>query len=152
MASQSINSKKTIVVVGCGGVGKTSFINRVSGKLFDRKYQPTIGVQKSNPTIFGLHEWTFIEQPGQELYREMPVYDIDGAILMFDIHSKTSYKEIPSFIKRIKSAYGQIPMVICGNKLDQTTTQRKVPKNDNVYTEISSKSVDHYEKIFEKLV
>jgi len=36
--------------------------------------------------------------------------------------------------------------------LDQTTTQRKVPKNDNVYTEISSKSVDHYEKIFEKLV
>ena len=153
MASQIIDSKKTILVVGSGGVGKTSFINNVAGKRFDRKYIPTIGVQKSTPIIFGLYEFHFIEKPGQELYGEMPIYDnIDGAIVMFDIHSNISYKDIPYFIRKIKSEYGEIPIVICGNKLDQTATQRKVQKNDLVYFEISSKSLDNYDKIFEKLV
>ena len=39
--------KKTILVVGGSGVGKTSFINKVSNKPFDRIYNPTIGTNKS---------------------------------------------------------------------------------------------------------
>ena len=153
MAEQNINFKKTFLVVGSAGVGKTSFIDRVSGKIFDKKYIPTIGIQKSSPIRFGLHEFNFIEKSGQELYGEMPICDnLDGAIVMFDIHSKISYKEIPYFIRKITSKYGKIPIVVCGNKLDQTATPRKVAKKDQYYFEISSKSSKNYDKIFEKLV
>ena len=144
--------KKTILIVGSGGVGKTSFINRVSNKPFDRRYNPTIGTNKSAPIIFNQYELNILDSSGQEFWNEIPKYDgIDGAIVMFDIHSSLSYRAIPDYIRNIRETQGQIPIVICGNKLDVTTTIRKIPKNDRVYLEISSKSSINYDKIFEKL-
>ena len=149
MASPIIDiQKKTILVVGGSGVGKTSFINKVSNKPFDRIYNPTIGTNKSAPIIFNQYELVFLEISGEEY----PDYlYLDGAIVMFDIHSEISYNQIPYFIRKIRNKYGAIPTAICGNKLDFDETQRKIKKNDQIYLEISSKSSSNYDKILEKL-
>jgi GTP-binding nuclear protein Ran len=73
-----------------------------------------------------------------------------GAIIMFDVSSKISFKNVIFWITKIKIANPIIPIIICGNKCD--IKERKVNLNDIIkkydylYFDISVKCCYNIEK------
>lgn len=145
-----------LIVVGDGGVGKTTFLKRHITGEFERKYLATIGVEV-HPLKFHTNygELTFScwDTAGQEKFGGLKDgYYIKGdcAIIMFDVTSKRSYKNVPNWYRDLVRVCGDIPIVLCGTKVDEK--DRKV-KPDQItshlqYYDISTKTNYNYDKPF----
>jgi GTP-binding nuclear protein Ran len=149
-----------VLLVGDGGVGKTTFVRRHKSGEFERKYIPTIGVEVVPLTWFtnkGQIVFNMWDTAGQEKFGVLrDGYYIGGqaAIIMFDVTSRMTYKNVPNWHRDIVRVCMDIPIVLCGNKVDVKERQVK-PKSINFhrkksiqYYEISVKSNYHYELPF----
>ncbi|KAH3766740.1 gtp-binding nuclear protein gsp1 ran [Pelomyxa schiedti] len=127
---------------------------------FEKKYIPTLGVEV-HPLVFatscGPIRFNVWDTAGQEKFGGLrDGYYIQGscAIVMFDVTSHSTYKNVPNWHKDLVRVCGSIPIVLCGNKVD--VKDRKVrPKQINFhrkknmqYYDISAKSNYHFEKPF----
>jgi len=80
--------------------------------------------------------------------------DAKAGIIMFDVTSRMTYKNVPNWHRDLTRVCGDIPIVLCGNKVD--VKERKVtPKQITFhrrknlqYYDISVKSNYNYEKPF----
>jgi len=158
-AQQNVPTFK-LVLVGDGGTGKTTFVKRHLTGEFERKYVPTLGAEvhpltfhtNMGPLCFNV--W---DTAGQEKFGGLrDVYYIQGqcAIVMFDVTSRMTYKNVPNWHRDVLRVCPNIPIVLCGNKIDikdrkvkakQITFHRK--KNLQYY-DISAKSNYNFEKPF----
>ena len=89
----TINNMKHILVLGNAGVGKTNYINKIVGLPFERRYIPTVGIQKI------VHEGiTYHDYPGQEFYtpqRELKgIEGIDECWIIYRSDEKTSLRDV----------------------------------------------------------
>nr|XP_048332188.1 GTP-binding nuclear protein Ran-3-like isoform X1 [Ziziphus jujuba var. spinosa] len=83
-------------------------------------------------------------------------YYIHGqcAIIMFDVTARLTYKNVPTWHRDICRVCENIPMVLCGNKVDVKNRQVKAKqvtfhrKKGLQYYEISAKSNYNFEKPF----
>jgi len=149
-----------ILLVGDGGVGKTTFVKRHLTGEFETQYHPTMGVE-IHPLIFytskGKIKFEVWDTAGQEKFGGLrDGYYIQGqaAIIMFDVCSKNSYKHVGDWYRDIQRICKNIPVVLCGNKVDKQERAVK-PKSvsfhkskDLSYFEISARSNLHFEKPF----
>lgn len=139
-------------------VGQSSCI---PGKI---KYLPTLGVTVQSFVFFtnrGPIKINVYGAAGQEKYGGLrdPCYlNAQGAIIMFDVTSRITYKNVPSWYQDITRVCGNIPIVLVGNKVDikdrkvkarQITFHRK--KNLQYY-DLSYKSSYNLHKPFLWLV
>jgi len=110
-----MNIKKKILIVGDGGVGKTSLINYYLNNTFEQKY-----ISTSNINILQNDEYIFYDFPGQEKYssHDINLSDIDICIIMYDVTNKISYKNIQFWKLKVQNLCGNIPTIIVGNKID----------------------------------
>jgi len=126
--------KFKVLLVGDGGVGKTTFVKRHKTGEFEKKYIATMGVEvhpipfntNLGPVIFNC--W---DTAGQEKLGGLrDGYYIGGqaAIIMFDCTSRVSYKSVPHWHKDLVRVCETIPIVLCGNKVD--CKDRKVKPKD----------------------
>eukprot|EP01130_Rhizamoeba_saxonica_P009145 TRINITY_DN3714_c0_g1_i1.p1 TRINITY_DN3714_c0_g1~~TRINITY_DN3714_c0_g1_i1.p1 ORF type:complete len:215 (-),score=69.67 TRINITY_DN3714_c0_g1_i1:97-741(-) len=159
MAQQPAGTWK-LLLVGDGGTGKTTFVKRHRTGEFEKRYMATMGVEV-HPlkffTNYGEIVFKVWDTAGQEKFGGLrDGYYIQGecAIIMFDVTSRMTYKNVPNWHRDITRVCDNIPMVICGNKVDirdrkvrakQITFHRK--KNLQYY-EISAKSNYNFEKPF----
>ena len=113
-----------VVVVGDAAVGKTSLIVRYVKGIFNPSYIITLGVnffiQDINVTdkTLRLQIW---DTAGQERFgpvRQKYYKGARGAILVFDLTNPESFKKLNFWVKEVKQACGDIPMVFVGNKAD----------------------------------
>ncbi len=117
-----------VVMVGNGGVGKTSLIRRFVHDKFETDYLMTLGtdVTKYKDQIEE-NDITFIiwDLGGQEAFAEMRnkfFYGANAAIVVFS-HEETelgdnSFKSIPKWLGDISKLCGKIPTILFGNKID----------------------------------
>jgi len=149
-----------LILIGDGGVGKTTFVKRhVSGE-FEKKYVATMGVEvrplrfNSN---FGEIQYNVWDTAGQEKLGGLrDGYYIAGecAIIMFDVTARITYKNVPNWHRDLTRVCEHIPIVLCGNKID--VKERKVKakqitfhrKKNLKYYEISAKANHNFEKPF----
>ncbi|XP_076065609.1 GTP-binding nuclear protein Ran-like isoform X2 [Oratosquilla oratoria] len=126
-ADSSTTNKQTrfkIVVVGDGATGKTSFIARHDSEDFMKEYVATMGVEKTEVTVESTHgEFTLVfwDTAGQEKVgplRDGYYKEADAAIIMFDMTSRTTYKNVPNWHRDITKVCESIPIVLCANKTD----------------------------------
>ena len=83
-------------------------------------------------------------------------YYIQGqcAIIMFDVTSRLTYKNVPNWYRDLERVCERIPMVLCGNKVDIKDRKVKVKsiqfhrKKGMQYYEVSAKSNYQFEKPF----
>jgi GTP-binding nuclear protein Ran len=83
-------------------------------------------------------------------------YYIHGncAIIMFDVTSRLTYKNVPTWHRDLVRVCENIPVVLCGNKVDVKNRQVKAKqvtfhrKKNLQYYEISAKSNYNFEKPF----
>ena len=150
-----------ILLTGDGGVGKTTFVTRLTG-MFEKTYKPTIGVEvyplrfRTNYGLFYLNIW---DCAGQEKFSGLPSTgkDADGAIVMFDVTSRITYTNVPFWVNSIKKICPLAKLTICGNKVDilekkvHTTTSSIVAENIP-YFDVSTKSKFNCDKPFLSLL
>lgn len=149
-----------LILVGDGGVGKTTFVRRHMTGEFEKRYVATRGVEvypMTFSTNYGPILFNVWDTAGQERYGGLrDGYYIKGqcAIIMFDVTARVSYKSVPNWHRDITRVCENIPIVLCGNKVEvkerkvkpkQVTFQRK--KNLQYY-EISAKLNYNFEKPF----
>ncbi|TVU08067.1 hypothetical protein EJB05_41452 [Eragrostis curvula] len=149
-----------LVLVGDGGTGKTTFVKRHVTGEFEKRYEPTIGVEV-RPLDFhtsrGKIRFNCWDTAGQEKFGGLrDGYYINGqcGIIMFDVTSRLTYKNVPTWHRDICRVCENIPMVLCGNKVDVKIRQVKAKmvtfhrKKSLQYYEISAKSNYNFEKPF----
>jgi len=159
MADQTIPTFK-LVLVGDGGTGKTTFVKRHLTGEFEKKYIATLGVEVHPlqfSTNFGTICFNVWDTAGQEKFGGLrDGYYIQGqcGIIMFDVTSRITYKNVPNWHRDLDRVCEGILVVLCGNKVD--IKERKVKtgavtfhrKKNLQYFEISAKSNYNFEKPF----
>ncbi|KAJ8664128.1 GTP-binding nuclear protein spi1 [Lichtheimia ornata] len=162
MAEQQQQQTPTfkLVLVGDGGTGKTTFVKRHLTGEFEKKYVATLGVEVHPLTFhtnFGPIVFNTWDTAGQEKFGGLrDGYYIQGqcAIIMFDVTSRITYKNVPNWHRDLVRVCENIPIVLCGNKVD--IKERKVKaktitfhrKKNLQYYDISAKSNYNFEKPF----
>merc|ERR1712166_1488118 len=149
-----------LVLVGDGGTGKTTFVKRHLTGEFEKKYVATLGVDV-HPLVFHTNRGPIIfnvwDTAGQEKFGGLrDGYYIQGkcAIIMFDVTARVTYKNVPNWHRDLIRVCEQIPMVLCGNKVDMKDRKVKPKqitfhrKKNIQYFDISAKSNYNFEKPF----
>lgn len=154
-------SELKLILVGDGGVGKTTFVKRHITGEFEKKYIATIGVEVHPMEFFtskGKVKFNVWDTAGQEKLAGLKDgYYIDAhcAIIMFDVCSRITYKNVPKWHRDINRICGDnIPIVLVGNKVDEKNRKVKAKqilyarKHGLQYFDISAKSNYQFEKPF----
>ncbi|KAF7958733.1 hypothetical protein EAE96_002267 [Botrytis aclada] len=149
-----------LVLVGDGGTGKTTFVKRHLTGEFEKKYIATLGVEVHPlgfTTNLGNIQFDVWDTAGQEKFGGLrDGYYINGqcGIIMFDVTSRITYKNVPNWHRDLVRVCENIPIVLTGNKVD--VKERKVKaktitfhrKKNLQYYDISAKSNYNFEKPF----
>jgi GTP-binding nuclear protein Ran len=113
-----------LILVGDGGVGKTTFVRRHLTGEFEKRYVATLGVEV-HPLLFhtnrGQIKFNVWDTAGQEKFGGLrDGYYIQGqcAIIMFDVTSRITYKNVPNWHRDLTRVCENIPIVLCGNKVE----------------------------------
>ncbi|KAH7118144.1 small ras GTP-binding nuclear protein, partial [Dactylonectria estremocensis] len=137
-----------------------TFVKRHLTGEFEKKYMATLGVEVHPldfTTNFGKIRFDVWDTAGQEKFGGLrDGYYINGqcGIIMFDVTSRITYKNVPNWHRDLVRVCENIPIVLCGNKVD--VTKRKVKaktitfhrKKHLQYYDISAKSNYNFEKPF----
>ena len=113
-----------LILVGDGGVGKTTFVKRHKTGEFEKRYVATLGVEVHPLTFFtnrGALKFNVWDTAGQEMFGGLrDGYYIQGqcAIIMFDVTSRITYKNVPNWHRDLTRVCENIPVVLCGNKVE----------------------------------
>lgn len=145
MTTTQKTQKLKIVLVGDGGVGKTSFAKKLRIGEFTRKYIPTMGIEV-HPVVFNTNKhvviMNFWDTAGQERFgglKEGYYINGDAFLVFYDITNNISYKNVPNWVKNIKETVGKsVPIFIVGTKSD-----RKDVKNKDCDSMISTRTCDN---------
>jgi GTP-binding nuclear protein Ran len=145
-----------LLLLGDGGVGKTTFMKRHLGEDFDHKYRPSrpwtgsLRAEVWRIVFYANHgpiQFNCWDSAGQEKFgglRDGHYVNTQCAILMFDVGSRISYKNIPNWYRDVvRVCEGPVPTVMCGNKVDIAAADRKIkPKQITFHRK---KSFQYYE-------
>jgi small GTP-binding protein len=157
-----------ILVIGEGGVGKTTLIQKlVTGKYSDQSM--TIGVGFASKTIrtadgreVKLQIWDIAGQPRFRLLLPASKGGAKGALLVFDLSRPSTFVRLQDWVRLVRTGLPperHFPIVLVGAKCDlarnviaDAARQFAVRFNLDGYIETSSKENINVEKPFVKLV
>lgn len=159
--------KFKICLIGDGGTGKTTFINKVLNGDFISKYYATQGAVTKFLTL-GLGDNSFVkyevwDTAGQEKNVGLKDGYYIGAIagfFFYDANSRETMANIPKHMKAFYNACGvnKPKMYVLANKIDIAKSHSdfskyftKVSQYDPELIQISAKTGHNFDKPFEKL-
>lgn len=119
------NYKCKIVILGKGGVGKSSLIIKLLKSRFLDIYDPTVIDTYYKNIIIDSIVWNIqiVDTSGQEEFqslRDLAIKEGDGFIIVFGLNDKTSFEIVENIyhhILKVKNV-GWIPCMFFGNKND----------------------------------
>ncbi|MFW9902430.1 MAG: Rab family GTPase [Candidatus Thorarchaeota archaeon] len=165
MAQRKILFK--IVVVGDGGVGKSTMVQRLTtGQFIPQKITigtdlATYDVQIDNSFDVRLQIWDFAGERRFRLF--LPNYSrgATGCLLCYDITRRTSFDSLEEWYNIVNNNADNPIFILVGEKLDLADIRRNVDYEDanefkekynmDFFFETSSKSGENNKMIFETL-
>ena len=165
-ASSSSIPRFKVVILGDGGVGKTSFLKRFRTGEFEKRYIATMGVEVNPQPLYTskgqvvINTW---DTAGQERFNglgEGYAIGAQAAIIMCDVTNRTTFKSFSRYYRMVRKVCGDIPIDFVGNKID--CKDRKVMSEEisqwfqalkkmnanAAYYDISAKSNYNFDKPF----
>jgi len=155
-----------VVLLGQGGVGKTSLVRRFVKNTFSRDYKQTIGsnfllkkLELDETTRILLQIWDLSGQESFRTVRSQYYLYSRGAILVFDLTRPSTLHQLENWYDDLIRRTGAIPLMVFGNKsdlIDQIQIDRKealalAGKFDAQYVETSALTGDGVEASFTDL-
>ncbi|RDL36251.1 GTP-binding nuclear protein [Venustampulla echinocandica] len=149
-----------LVLIGDSGTGKTTFVKRHLTGEFEKKYIATLGVEVhplNFTTNLGQMQFDIWDTAGQEKagdIRDGYYINAQCGIIMFDVTTRVTYKNVPNWHLNLIRVCGNIPIVLCGNKVDvkeRMVRARSITfhREKNLqYYDVSAKSNYNLEKPF----
>merc|ERR1711964_910977 len=128
-----------LVLVGDGGTGKTTFVKRHLTGEFEKKYIATLGVEVHPlgfSTNLGNIQFDVWDTAGQEKFGGLrDGYYINGqcGIIMFDVTSRITYKNVPNWHRDLVRVCENIPIVLPATRLmsrSERSRQRQSPSTE----------------------
>jgi small GTP-binding protein len=127
MLDQDIYKFK-IVLIGNGGVGKTSLIRRFTQDTFQKQYIKTIGAQFSidqrqieNDQV-SLILWDIAGQDKFNFMRALFYKDTKAAVIVYSLEmnkmGKKSLEDVKTWYEDLTKHCGKIPIAVFANKVD----------------------------------
>lgn len=120
--------KFKIVVIGDGGVGKTSLIKKFTQGSFEKDYIKTIGAQftryeeEINGDTIKLLFWDIAGQGGFDFLNPLFYKESRACLIVYSLEENDlgneSFKNIESWHDELKKHCGNIPVVLFANKVD----------------------------------
>ena len=114
-----------LIVLGEGGVGKSSFTIYYIAHVWVDAYDPTIEDAYKKEIIIAEQKVTvqiLDTAPGNEFYAFRQHYTriLDGGIFIYSIANKFSFDALPQYVDQINNTneVGNFPRLIIGNKCD----------------------------------
>mmetsp|Transcript_968 Transcript_968/g.1484 ORF Transcript_968/g.1484 Transcript_968/m.1484 type:complete len:286 (-) Transcript_968:493-1350(-) len=126
MHEEDFETSVKIIVVGNGGVGKTSMIKRFCKGEWTEGYKKTIGVDflEKEQFIKGVGESMKLmlwDTAGQEEFDAITRAYYRGAgacVLAFSTVDRQSFDDVENWRRKVEAEVGQIPMCLVQNKID----------------------------------
>nr|CAB3265430.1 ras-related protein Rap-1b [Phallusia mammillata] len=125
-----------VVLLGAGGVGKTSMTTQFVQDKFEENYEPTIEeIHKKVIQLDGEQcMLELVDTAGMDQFtqmREMYIRNGDGFILVYSILDPTTFEDVKSIREQIvRNKYTeQVPIVLVGNKRDLAEAERAVDED-----------------------
>lgn len=149
-----------LVLVGDGGVGKTSLVKKHLTGEFQKKYIPTLGVEVHAlhfNTTYGPIVFNVWDTAGQEKFgglRDGYYVHAQCAVVMFDVTSRVTYQSVPKWYDDVRRICRDVPVVLVGNKVDCAERALKAQhitfhrRRGLQYYDLSVKSGYNFEKPF----
>lgn len=117
--------KKTVklIVSGDGGVGKTSFLNRLIHDKFNNDNELTKGVEFFSKTLsINGHDYNFViwDFAGQDQFKQLLSNFVDGSVaafVLFDLSRLSTLEGLEEWIHKL-AQNGNISVFILGTKCD----------------------------------
>ncbi|GAA5893532.1 Ras family protein [Sporobolomyces salmoneus] len=170
-----------IVIVGDGGVGKSSITMALLRRDFSEEYDPTVEDSYSTQLSLDGQDYSIelIDTAGQEEYRglwaETSAREGDGFVVTYAIDSQDSFELLPDFLHTLRKAKSPLdnppstlspentpfPFIVIGNKCDKPPAERKVMAQQGLglarsagglFYEVSAKQRVNIDSFFETLV
>jgi small GTP-binding protein len=126
--SEKKKEKVKVTIIGDGGVGKTSLVQRFTQGAFQKDYIKTIGAQISNYKIENegyrteLLFWDIAGQDDFHFLRPSFYRSSKAAIIVYSLEEnnlgKRSFENILTWLEDVKEFCGDIPIVVFANKVD----------------------------------
>ncbi len=125
--SKNYDFLRKILLLGEGGVGKTSIINRYIHMTFSDQYFMTIGAQFAVSIIHvkkfdkrvKLSIWDLAGEQRFNFVQASYFKGLKGTFVVFDVTNRRSFKMIPNWLNAIKTNTGGDPVIfLIGNKID----------------------------------
>jgi len=139
MANPQEGKSLKVILIGDGGAGKTSLVNRFIHEIFSSIYKTTIGVdispfnavttQSKESVRFVL--WDMSGQTHFKRFRSRFYSGTSGAIIVYDITNASSYRKVQTWVKECQdNIHKSVPMIILGNKADLKELLIDHPRSD----------------------
>jgi GTP-binding nuclear protein Ran len=115
--SPSTLPEKKIVIYGDAGVGKSTYVNKLIGNIFDKRYLATLGVELY-PLKFNGNNCTIWDTAGQERFgglRENYAINADNGIIICS-ESKITQKSVINWYLNLKRVSTNIKIILLCNK------------------------------------
>ncbi|MHA1498562.1 MAG: Rab family GTPase [Promethearchaeota archaeon] len=146
--SEKKKQKVKVTIIGDGGVGKTSLIQKFTQGTFQKNYIKTIGAQISNYEVefeeyrTELLFWDIAGQDDFHFLRPSFYRASKAAIIIYSLEDNNlgsrSFEHITTWYKDVKEFCREIPVIIFANKvdlvdenhLDKTKIQKLVDDNN----------------------
>ncbi|GAA6060941.1 hypothetical protein JCM10212_003849 [Sporobolomyces blumeae] len=170
-----------IVIVGDGGVGKSSITMALLRRDFSDEYDPTVEDSYSTSLTLDGQDYLIeiVDTAGQEEYRglwaETSAREGDGFILTYAIDSQESFELLPDFLHTLRKAKSPeddpttaltpentpFPFICVGNKCDKPPSERVVPAQQGLafarsggglFYEVSAKQRVNIDSFFATLI
>jgi len=150
-----------VTVIGDGGVGKTSLIQKFTQGTFETDYIKTIGAQVSNYSIdkegkkIEVIFWDIAGQDDFLFLRPSFYRGSSASIIVYSLEENNlgnrSFNNIATWYADIKSFCGEIPIILFANKvdlidvntLDKQQIQELVVENNFLNYQITSAKTGH---------
>ncbi|MFX0028287.1 MAG: GTP-binding protein [Candidatus Hermodarchaeota archaeon] len=156
-----------ICIVGDGGVGKSTMVQRLStGQFIPQKI--TIGtdlaienIQINDKITANLQIWDFAGERRFRIFLPNYTRGAVGCLLCYDITRRTSFESLEEWLKIVKNNAPNPVFILVGEKLDLADVRRSVETDQaekfknhhriDSFFETSSKSGENNSLIFETL-
>lgn len=114
-----------LVLIGDGGVGKSTYLKKLIYRKFEQKYVATLGVEV-HPFMFDGSKFNIWDCAGQEKLgglRDGYYIQADCAIVMFDWSNKLSIRNVSNWVRDFVRVCPDKPYIIVGNKANLMNPQ-----------------------------